>query len=139
MHRLAALLLCSLVVAFAALAAPAPVYKPDRTRWLGMAGWDRPACEGAGCTRHGHRLAVSDGAPVCGGERSFSLGRDAEGDFVLALRLKVETSDSGATRATTGPASPSRGRRLRFELGLSAHRGDGEDGFASWHVSQAGP
>ena len=38
MYRSLALLLCSLLAAFAALAAPAPVYKPDRTRWLGMEG-----------------------------------------------------------------------------------------------------
>ena len=41
MHRIAALLLCSSLAAVV-WAAPAPVYKPDRTRWLGMDGWDAP-------------------------------------------------------------------------------------------------
>ena len=135
--RLAAFLTCPLLVAVAAVAAPAPVYKPDRTRWLGVAGWDRPACEGASCTRHGDRIAVSMPPPAPGRVRSFSLGRDAEGDFVLAIRLKVNLKQRGDKGHYWAGIAVS-GGEASVSLDLSGRRGDGDDGFASLHFSQAG-
>jgi hypothetical protein len=131
MHRLAVLLLCSSLAAFAAWAAPAPVYKPDRTRWLGVTGWDRPACQGASCTRHGDRLSVSMPPPAHGQKRSFALTRNAEGDFTLVVRLKLNLrhrSDEGFYRAgiTLSAGTTS------VDLGLSAH------GTAFFRLSRAG-
>jgi regulation of enolase protein 1 (concanavalin A-like superfamily) len=92
--RSVASLLCA-AVACAAFAAPAPVYKPERTRWLGMSGWDKPIDPVGDCLfdRGGGRLTI--GARP-GKDRSYSqksaphLLREVEGDFVLRVRVGGE-------------------------------------------------
>jgi regulation of enolase protein 1 (concanavalin A-like superfamily) len=95
MHRLTALLLCSLLVAFAAVAAPAPVYKGQPpASWV--KGWNEPTDSQGGCRfdRDGGRLTltVPPGKAryhdVREGRRDAPcLLRDVEGDFRVQVRI----------------------------------------------------
>src|SRR4051794_38359637 len=94
MLRQAALLLCA-AIAFAVSAAPAPVFKPDRTRWLGLDGWDKPVDPAGDCRfdRDRGKLTMT----VRGQERDYEpngvvlyairLMRDVDGDFVAVVRV----------------------------------------------------
>jgi regulation of enolase protein 1 (concanavalin A-like superfamily) len=129
MHRLAVLLLCCLLVGVAAVAAPAPVFKPDRTRWLGLDGWDGPVYQAGVCTivRDGGRLTISMPPHAPDQGRNFSLVRDAEGDFTFTVRLEVDVrqrGDEGSYRAGIVLS----GGETTIDTGLWAHRGDGCEG-----------
>jgi hypothetical protein len=96
MHRSLALLLCSLLAAFAAFAAPAPVYKPDRTRWLGLSGWDKPTDPRGGSrfAQAGEKLTItvpSDRHHGHDHDRHLTnaprLLRGVRGDFDVRVRV----------------------------------------------------
>jgi regulation of enolase protein 1 (concanavalin A-like superfamily) len=92
MPRVAASLLCA-AVAFAALAAPAPVYRPDPdpTRWFGLGGWKRPG------RLSGHspwgKTGTSTTVTVPAVKKKnviyiLSIRRDVEGDFRMQVRVR---------------------------------------------------
>jgi regulation of enolase protein 1 (concanavalin A-like superfamily) len=106
MHRLAALLLCSSLAAVVAWAAPAPVYKADRTRWLGMDGWDAPIDRHGDCRFGRDRdklvLTVPTGKArphdVTGRRRRRDapyLARPVEGDFAVRVRVAGQFGPPG--------------------------------------------
>jgi regulation of enolase protein 1 (concanavalin A-like superfamily) len=108
MHRLAALLLCSLLVAVAVTAAPAPVSKPRPSKvWVD--GWDKPVDQVGDCrfARVGDSLTIvvppSKDRWITGvvhGATSRTaphMLRDVAGDFAVQVRVTGDfdvTTDS---------------------------------------------
>jgi hypothetical protein len=99
MHRLAASLLCA-AVAFAAFAAPAPVYRTPRASEVWVKGWDEPLdpTGDSRFSRKGGRLALT----VRGhrpGTTDFTrvpcLLREVEGDFDLRVRVGGDFGQRG--------------------------------------------
>ena len=97
MIRLAAFLLCSLIVVIAAPAAPAPIPKPTRA-WLD--GWEKPVDLEGDCSfdrvedkftialpgKNGKNRYFS--TPFHGPQSAPYLSREVEGDFRLEVRIR---------------------------------------------------
>ena len=108
MHRLAASLLCAFV-AFAALAAPAPLFKPKPLKvWVD--GWDDPVVLIGDCrfAAHADKLTVTASAPDPKGVQKNATGqmlRPVVGDFDIEARVSIDTrypSDATANRMLAG-------------------------------------
>jgi hypothetical protein len=147
MHRITTALLCCLA-AVAAPAAPAPTPRP----WF--TGWYRPADPKGDCQfdRKGDRLALTvPGGPhrldAEGGHRNVPrLLRDAEGDFVAAVRVTGEfrsaaragagllLSDGTAFVAVERLAAPPGPGRRRCRLYFERCRPGERDNLGSWTV-----
>ena len=101
--RVTALLVCSLLGAVAAVAAPAPVFKGKPSR-MWVTGWDEAVDQQGGCRfdRDGDKLAltVPPGKAryhdVKGGRRDAPyLVRDVEGDFTVRVRVDGDLGPPG--------------------------------------------
>jgi hypothetical protein len=96
MHRYATLLLCCALLAVATVvAAPAPFAKPNRQTGPWFDGWNKPVDPLGDCCfdRKGDRLTITVPAEDhllevgCGRLVAPRLLRDAEGDFVVQVRV----------------------------------------------------
>ncbi len=111
MLRTLNLLLCTMLVAFAASAAPAPVYKPDLTPWFGIRNWDKPFDPIGDCrfVRHGDELTITVPGKGHGWYEDEDdklnvprLVREVRGDFSVQVRVSGafdQTGESGGRSA----------------------------------------
>jgi hypothetical protein len=142
MLRVLGLLPCALIVAVAAMAAPAPVYKPRlNTAWV--TGWDKPVDPLGDCRfdKEGDKLTISVpgkghtfGREVAGISAPHLL-REVEGDFSVEVRVVGDFRD-----ANFNPGETRRGGGLLLADGVNLVRfGRFVDDGNSIELQVAGP